>query len=88
MLLVTCAIALAALSAGAESNKPGEGPNIIVAQLMGTWKGMQCHSSQGSTISPRQQFVMTETTWKIIVHVFGDIGRFPEATVRPISCRT
>jgi hypothetical protein len=78
ILLVTCAIALAAPAAGGESNKPGEGPNIPVVQLMGTWKGMQCESTQGSTVSRRRQFVMTETTWKIIVHVFGDAKCSPE----------
>jgi hypothetical protein len=62
ILLVTCAIALAAPSADAESNKPGEGPNLTVAQLIGTWKGMQCESTQGSAVSRRRQFVMTETT--------------------------
>jgi len=31
ILLVTCAIALAAPTAGAESNKPGEGPNLTAA---------------------------------------------------------
>jgi hypothetical protein len=39
---------------------------------MGTWKGMQCESTQGSMVSRRRQFVMTETIWKIIVRVFGD----------------
>ena len=72
ILLVTCAIALAAPTAGAESNKPGEGPNLTAAQLIGTWKGTQCESTQGSTVSRRRQFVMTKTTWKIIVQVFGD----------------
>ena len=68
ILLVTCAIALAAPTAGAELNKPGAGPNLTAA----TWKGMQCESPQGSTVSRRRQFVMTETTWRIIVQVFGD----------------
>ena len=78
ILLVTCAIALAARTAGAESNKPGEGPSITVSQLMGTWKGMQCESTQGSTVSRRRQFVMTETTWKVIVQAFGDATCRPE----------
>ena len=78
ILLVTCAIALAARTAGAESNKPGEGPNLTAAQLIGTWKGTQCESTQGSTVSRRRQFVMTKTTWKIIVQVFGDTKCSPE----------
>jgi len=77
ILLVTCGIALAAPSADAESNKPGEGPNLTVAQLIGTWKGAQCEST-GSAVSRRRQFVMTETTWKIIVFVFGDTTCGPE----------
>ena len=39
ILLVTCAIALAAPEARAESNKTGEAPNVTSGQLMGTWKG-------------------------------------------------
>ena len=78
ILLVTCAIALAEPAAGADSNKPGEGPNLTAAQLIGTWKGTQCESTQGSTVSRRRQFVMTETTWKIIVQVFGDTKCSPE----------
>ena len=45
---------------------------------MGTWKGMQCESAQSSTVSRRRQFVMTETTWKVIVQVFGDTKCSPE----------
>jgi hypothetical protein len=77
-LLVTCCIALTAPVAVAESNKPSEGPRITVAQLVGTWKGMQCESTQGSTVSRRRQFVITETTWKVIVQVFGDTTCSPE----------
>jgi hypothetical protein len=47
ILLVTCAIALAAPAAGGESNKPGEGPNITVVQLMGTWKVSLCPFLEG-----------------------------------------
>jgi hypothetical protein len=72
ILLLTCAISLAAPSASAKPNKPGEGPNVTPAQLMGTWKGIQCESTQGFTVSRRRQFIMTETTWKIIVQVFAD----------------
>ena len=78
ILLVTCAIALAGPAAGADSNKPGEGPNLTAAQLIGTWKGTQCESTQGSTVSRRRQFVMTETTWKVIVQAFGDTTCRPE----------
>ena len=78
ILLVTCAIALAGPAAGADSNKPGEGPNLTAAQLIGTWKGTQCESTQGSTVSRRRQFVMTETTWKIIVQVFSHTKCSPE----------
>jgi hypothetical protein len=79
VLLVICAIAFAAPAAAAESNKPGEGPNLSAAQLMGTWKGTQCESPEGSKISRRRQFVMTETTWKIIVRVFDDTKCSPKA---------
>jgi len=78
ILLVTCAIALAEPEARGESNKTGEGPNVTSGQLMGTWKGMQCEGTQGSTVSRRRRFVMTETTWKIIVQVFGDAKCSPE----------
>ena len=78
ILLVTCAIALAVPAARAESNKPGQRPNLMIAQLIGTWKGMQCESTQGSTVSRRRQFVMTETTWKVIVQAFRDTTCRPE----------
>jgi hypothetical protein len=78
ILLVTCAVALTAPAASAESNKLGEGPNVTAAQLMGTWKGVQCESTQGSAVSRWRQFVMTKTTWKIIVHVFGDTTCSPD----------
>ena len=78
IVLVSCGIVLAASAASAESIKPGERPNVTPTQLMGTWKGMQCESAQGSTVSRRRQFVMAETAWKIIVQVFGDTACSPE----------
>jgi hypothetical protein len=61
-----------------ESNKPGKGPNLTATQLTDTWKGMQCESPQALTVSRGRQFVMTETTWKIIVKVFGDAKCSPK----------
>jgi hypothetical protein len=78
ILLIACTSALAAAEVSAESNKPGEGPSVTPAQLIGTWKGMQCESTQGSTVSRQRRFVITETTWKIIVQVFDDTACTPK----------
>jgi hypothetical protein len=87
ILLAACTIALAAAEAGAgaESNKPGEGPNVTAPQLSGSWTGMQCESAQGSTVARRRQFVMTESTWKIIAQAFGDTKCSPETLLYTID---
>lgn len=82
LALLPAALALFVINsaAGGQSNaQEAERANVTPAQLVGTWEGSRCENAPWSEISRQREFVFTETTWKILVQVYGDKSCTPSA---------
>lgn len=79
LLPIALALLVTAGTSGQSNAQPPERANVTPTKLVGTWKGSQCESAPWSEISRRREFVFTETTWKIIVQVYGDKSCNPSA---------
>jgi hypothetical protein len=73
------AFAAAMTATGPAQAQPTTAAVVTPAALAGTWKGQQCESASYSKISRQRAFVFTDTTWKIVVQVYGDKACTPEA---------
>lgn len=72
-------VAAISVAAGPVQGQPAGPGSVTPAQLVGSWKGTQCESASYSKISRQRRFVFSETTWRILVQVYGDKSCSPDA---------